>query len=270
MAQNHSSDTTRLSQAYIVSAANEQLRLEKARQLAAAAVCSGEGKKPCGLCRDCRKAEASIHPDIIPLRRLLDDKGKPKKFFAVDQVREMAADAVVLPNEAGRKVYILEEAQHMNEQAQNAALKLLEEPPAWACFILCTPSAAVFLPTVRSRCTELGMAGERQAEDEECLKKAGEFLSRLAEGDRAKVFRFCTSCESMDSRQTLEFLDCTRSLLSDMLCRRKDSMGMDARRLTALMELCGRCTDYLRVNTGVKHIFGLLSVKAPEVGRNRG
>ena len=67
---------------------------------------------------------------------MTDDKGRPKREIMVDQVRAMAADASILPNEAERKVYVIHEAELMNESAQNAALKLLEEPPAWVVFIL--------------------------------------------------------------------------------------------------------------------------------------
>ena len=54
-----------------------------------------------------------------------------------------------------------------------------------------------------------------------------------------------------------------------MLCGRADGQGFDRLRLFALLELCEQCRDFLRVNTGVKHILGLLAVKAPEAGRNK-
>ena len=71
------------------------------------------------------------------------------------QVRALRADAYIRPNEAERKVYILENAQTMNASAQNAMLKLLEEGPAYAAFLLLTDNAAALLPTVRSRCEHL-------------------------------------------------------------------------------------------------------------------
>ena len=119
-------EASRLSQSYIIAAPSVDDCDAQAARLAARAVCSGAEPKPCGKCRDCRKAAAGIHPDIINVRRMTDDKGRPKREIMVDQVRDMAADASILPNEAERKVYVIHEAELMNESAQNAALKLLE------------------------------------------------------------------------------------------------------------------------------------------------
>ena len=153
-------EASRLSQSYIIAAPSADDCDAQAARLAARAVCSGVEPKPCGKCRDCRKAAAGIHPDIIDVRRMTDDKGRPKREIMVDQVRAMAADASILPNEAERKVYVIHEAELMNESAQNAALKLLEEPPAWVVFILCTVNSERLLPTVRSRCLEIRSGGE--------------------------------------------------------------------------------------------------------------
>ena len=144
-------DAKRLSHAYIISAPTREEGLCEARRLAAAAVCDDSLHAPCGKCRACRKADANIHPDIITVERLTDDKGKKKREIIVDQVRDMNSDACILPNEASRKVYIIDEADTMNLAAQNAALKLLEEPPADVLFLLTAPSAATVLQTVRSR-----------------------------------------------------------------------------------------------------------------------
>ena len=108
-------EASRLSQSYIIAAPSADDCDAQAARLAARAVCSGAEPKPCGKCRDCRKAAAGIHPDIIDVRRMTDDKGRPKREIMVDQVRAMAADASILPNEAERKVYVIHEAELMNE-----------------------------------------------------------------------------------------------------------------------------------------------------------
>ena len=123
----------KLSHAYIISSASE---------LAAKMLCSGAGQRPCGVCRDCRKVKARVHPDLTIVSQLVDDKGNRKKEIQIDQIRDMGADAYVLPNEAAEKVYIIERADTMNERAQNAALKLFEEPPRGVHFILCAQNAA--------------------------------------------------------------------------------------------------------------------------------
>ena len=152
MAELKIADPGRLSHAYLISAPDMQAALAQVGELAAAAVCTGGGKKPCHQCRACHKVAENIHPDVITIARLEDDKGRPKREIGVDQIRQLSADACVMPNEAARKVYIIREAETMNIPAQNAALKLLEEPPLGALFLLCTTNASQLLPTVRSRC----------------------------------------------------------------------------------------------------------------------
>ena len=255
-------DAARLNHAYIISSADPALGRERAGEIAAAAVCRSPSDVPCGVCRACRKAAAGIHPDIITVRRLEDSKGRPRREIVVDQVRELAADAVVLPNESERKVYIIEDADTMNLSAQNAALKLLEEPPAGVIFLLCAVNPQQLLPTVRSRCAEIVCNGEAAPEDEETRKLAESFVKTVAKGDPAELLRWCAKNEGMDARAAAAFVDSVGNLAAEMLCLRRSDLGMRPAALRHLYALCERCGAMLRVNVGVKHIFGLLSVDA--------
>ena len=118
----HFGDGRSLSHAYITASASEDARRQTEETLAAAAVCSGTGAKPCGVCRDCRKARDGVHPDIIHVRREIDDKGKLRREIRVDQIREMIGQAQIMPNEAPGKAFIVHEAETMNPNAQNALL----------------------------------------------------------------------------------------------------------------------------------------------------
>ena len=271
MAELKIADPGRLSHAYLISAPDIRAALSCAGELAAAAVCTGEGKKPCGQCRACHKAAENIHPDVITLARLEDEKGRPKREIGVDQIRQLAADACIVPNEAERKVYIIREAETMNVPAQNAALKLLEEPPRGVIFLLCTSNPEQLLPTVRSRCAELSRNVGRREQDGDAVKLARAYVKTVASGDRAKILRWCTENEGLDNRGAAAFADCVQELLADMLCERESRMGLTEENLLALLALIGRCGAYLKVNTGVKHIFGLLAVDSPVNGSgNRG
>lgn len=250
----------RLSHAYILSAPSREEGLDMARALAADVLCCRGGGKACGLCRDCRKAAQGIHPDITVVSRPSDDKGREKKNIVVDQIRHLVADSQVLPNEAERKVYIIDQAERMNEEAQNAALKLLEEPPARLTIILCTTNAHSLLPTVRSRCVEIHGADSGVEQDGESAQLAEEYLEILASGDRWKLCRFCMSHEGMDNPGTLELLQALEKASVDRLCGRTAMGRLRPAQLAQLCALIDRCRSYLRVNTGVKHIFGLLAV----------
>ena len=250
----------RVPHACLICGPSRDAALAAGRRMAAAALCSGEGEKPRGLCRDCRKAAADIHPDLITVARVRDDKGRAKQFITVDQIRALSADAVVLPNEAARKVYLIDEAEAMNTAAQNAALKLLEEPPAHAVFLLCTANPALLLPTVRSRCAVFNVAGAAEASSDEAKELAAGYLKAVAGGDAAQLLRWCAAHEGIDSRSALAFLEQTRLLLTDMLCGRAKSRAVSPAGLMRLVALTERSIRCLKVNTGVKHLFGLLAV----------
>lgn len=156
-----------LAHAYIVAGPAGSGRHTLAAQMAAALVCSAQPQlRPCGRCSHCRKAAGGIHPDITVIA---GSGGKP---ITVDQVRALRTDAYVRPNEAERKVYLLERADRMNASAQNAMLKLLEEGPAYAAFLLLTDNAAALLPTVRSRCEVLALSPVTQEQALSWLREA--------------------------------------------------------------------------------------------------
>lgn len=125
--------------------------------LAQALQCT-ERDAPCGRCAQCRKVLVGSHPDVITV----DDP--EKKTVYVDLIRQLQSDAYVRPNEGRHKVYVIPRAQNMNENAQNALLKLIEEPPPYAVFLLLTDNADKLLPTVRSRCAELRLEPVPKAE----------------------------------------------------------------------------------------------------------
>ena len=247
----------KLSHAYIVSSASEEAGLEKAYGLAAKMLCSGAGDRPCGLGRDCRKIKARVHPELTLVSQLTDDKGVRKKEILIGQIRDMSADAYVLPNEAAEKVYIIERADTMNEQAQNAALKLFEEPPRGVHFILCVQNAARLLPPVRSRCVELRCGDAADAEDASIAKLADEFVELLEGGDVPGFTAWCFEYEKMDARLLSDFLFGVKRRLTEKL-----KAEPDKKRIMGNIELIDRCLKYQTVNTGVKHIFGLLAVRS--------
>lgn len=141
-----------------------------ARVLAAAAVCEGTGERPCGVCRQCQNARAGRHPDIT-------EQGGDGRTFPVDAVRALRTATAVGPNDAARKVFILANVQTMTEQAQNALLKLLEEPPAFALFLLTCDSRFRVLPTVRSRCVQFSLGPVTEEEAAAALRAADPALA---------------------------------------------------------------------------------------------
>ncbi len=124
-----------------------------ARLLAAALVCRSENR-PCMSCPQCHKAATGVHPDIIE-----HTASGGRDSFKVATVREIINDAFMRPNEADCKVYILGNAHGMSPSAQNALLKILEEPPEYAIFILTVQAKSMMLQTVLSRSVVFSLEG---------------------------------------------------------------------------------------------------------------
>lgn len=157
----------RFPHAVILEGGSAPERLTLAKKLAAALVCSaGKAEAPCGVCSHCKKAAADSHADI-PFYTVED---KPRAF-KVEYVRDIRNNAYVIPNEADKKVFILENAHTMGVEGQNAILKILEEPPSYVNFILLSSSKSVFLPTILSRATVFTV-GEAKAELDDEIRAA--------------------------------------------------------------------------------------------------
>lgn len=225
---------------------------KRARELAAGLLCESGGKTPCGVCRHCRKILQGefpgIHPDVIAVERQTASTGKLRREITVDQIRALGVDALVLPNEAAGKVYVFPEADAMNLNAQNAFLKLLEEPPAFVTFLLCAGNRDRLLPTVRSRCAELRVGGEAAA-DPESEKRAEGFLA--ARGDRAELLRWAVTMEKLDNARLTETVD--------QICAQAVRAVPDPGEILFLEKFLERAGRYLRANVGVKHVAGYLS-----------
>ena len=250
-----------LSHAYLIPAP-PQAGLAAALTLARAMLCTAPdpARRPCGLCRDCRKAERGVHPDILTVERARDDKGKQKREIYVDQIRDLVADSVVLPNEAERKVYLICDADTMNGAAQNALLKLLEEPPAFVSVILIAASADALLETVRSRCVTLRVPAEDPPPPAEARALAERFLDLCAARAKVSLLTFANANADLGNAELLDFARAAQLLLTDMLCARLPDLRMERARLMRLLALMQRAEEYLRFNVSAKHVLGLLAV----------
>lgn len=118
-----------------------------AMELAKALNCAAGGGDACDRCLSCRKAASGNHPDII----VVSPAGRTR-IIKVDAVERMNETTVYRPFEGGRRIFIIEDADRMNEAAQNHFLKTLEEPASATVFVLVTANPRQLLPTIRSRC----------------------------------------------------------------------------------------------------------------------
>ena len=197
-----------------------------ALDLAAALLCiaSDPTDRPCRVCRACRMVEHGNHPDLHWLRPEGPGGqvviGGPEARFR--GVRDLISELALLPVEGGARVAIIERADRMNEDAQSALLKTLEEPPAGVTIVLCANDEERLLPTVRSRCARvrLGPVGPRAieeilAEHDLADAPAAARLGRLAGGRPGVAIAYARAPEAAAirgelARELLDLVDARR------------------------------------------------------------
>lgn len=142
----------KVSHAYIINGPDKSGKMMLAEAFAMAVQCEQGGRDACLECHSCKQALGRNQPDIIYVSH-----EKPNTI-SVDDIRtQVNNDIVIKPYSSRHKIYIIDEAEKMNVQAQNALLKTIEEPPAYAIILLLTTNADNFLPTILSRCVSLNI-----------------------------------------------------------------------------------------------------------------
>ena len=140
----------KVSHAYILSGEQGMGRKMLAKAFAMTLLCEKSDKEPCMECHSCKQILSGNHPDVIWVTH------EKLNSIGVDDIREQINDTIqIKPYSSAYKIYLVDEAEKMTVQAQNALLKTIEEPPAYAIIILMTTNEETFLPTILSRCIKL-------------------------------------------------------------------------------------------------------------------
>ena len=194
----------RLSHAYILEGPRGSGKHTLALRIAAALACEKRNTDgvplPCMACPACQKILSGNSPDVIWL-----NKGD-KATFGVESIRGLHTDVHIAPNELDTKVYILEDAQLLTVQAQNAFLLTLEEPPPYVLFLLLAENALALLETIRSRAPGRRMellAPEDITDVLTARYPEAEALRKTAPGDFAEIITAAGGCVG----QAIDLLD---------------------------------------------------------------
>ncbi len=170
--------------------------------------CHQAGAEPCGQCPSCLKIASGNHADL-----LVSERVDNKKTLGVGEIREGISRAQYAPFERGFRVWIVPEAERLTEEAQNALLKTLEEPPRSLITVLVTSNPGILLPTVTSRCQPLRFRPLANEEVEQLLVQRGcgreqaQQVAGLAEGRVGAALRYVQSPLLWEQREaTLDLL----------------------------------------------------------------
>ncbi len=193
----------KISHAYIINGEKSAGKMMIAKAFAMALQCEMQGTEPCMDCRSCRQAKENNQPDIIYVTH-----EKPN-IISVDDIRhQVNNDIVIKPYSSKYKIYVIDEAEKMNIQAQNALLKTIEEPPTYAVILLLTTNASAFLPTILSRCITLNLKNVKEELITEHLMRyykipdyQAQTCAAFAQGNVGKAIRLASSEEFNELKQ---------------------------------------------------------------------
>ena len=186
----------KVSHAYIIQGDYDSGKKLMASVFAKALQCEQKGTEPCNHCTSCLQADTGNQPDIIYVSH-----EKPNSI-GIHDVREQINGSIgIKPYSSDYKIYIVDEAEKMTAEAQNALLKTIEEPPAYAVIFLLTTNLGKLLPTILSRCVVLNI----QPVKDELIKRhllslgveerQAEFCTAFSMGNVGKAIRVATSEE---------------------------------------------------------------------------
>ena len=194
--------TDKLSHAYIFEGEKGIGKLFLAKYFAKLILCTDKknleyGLKrvsACGVCISCKQTNSGNNPDIIYVEH------ENPKLISVDDIRkQVIADVGILPFSSKYKIYIIKDAEKMNEQAQNAILKTIEEPPEYVIIILLSANKGKLLQTVKSRCVLLDIKPvDKNVIKEYLIKKyaspdyAAEVAAEFSAGNIGRAVRYVT------------------------------------------------------------------------------
>ena len=172
-------------------------RKSLANAFAMTLLCEKGKKEPCMQCHACKQVMSGNHPDLIYVTH-----EKPGSI-GVDDVREQINDTIMIrPYSSYYKIYIVDEAEKMTVQAQNALLKTIEEPPSYAVIILITTNQEAFLPTILSRCVQMKLKPLKDftiksylTQNLHIAEKDADICAAFARGNLGKAIHLASSDE---------------------------------------------------------------------------
>ena len=199
----------RQSHAYLLSGPPHVGKMAMAINLSQAVNCLEGPGAPCGTCTQCTRIAAGLHADISILVPGQGEEGRsPKTVIGIDAIKELIHRVSLNPYEGSSSVVIIDGAESMSDDAANALLKTLEEPPPQVMFLLLTANEGAVLPTIRSRCQSMVLVPlsrdamvQRLVSGHQTTPEQAEHLFRLSRGCLGWAIGALDDAQVLEQRQ---------------------------------------------------------------------
>jgi DNA polymerase III delta prime subunit len=213
--------------------------------------------QPCGICPSCKKVTEGCHPDIRVL-------GPEKDAHRLESMRRLQADAYLQSYEGGKKLFILERAELLLEEAANNLLKVLEEPPEDTIFILVCADWDKLLPTIQSRCQIFSFGGKTSVVLDEAwleglLPQAVDYLQHLPNLTLTQAIQESRRVER-DKEGWLHYLAALTQVLAQTAKKKRTLPFSPEKSLTAALML-EHTSDLLRRNINQKLLLDIIFLR---------
>jgi len=212
---------------------------EAARALTQALQCRQAGDDGCGHCEPCRKVLLGKHPDVVTLR-----VAEGKTRLTIDQVRGLQGSLAYRPFEGRHRVILLPDAEALTEEAANALLKTLEEPPELTHFILTSSQPQALLDTIRSRCQLVRFAplsrevvAQRLAQEASLPLAEADVLAGLSEGSLGRALALHERGVLAGRRELLLAVSQLSLLAPEPLLKLSEAWGRDKEEIADRLDL---------------------------------
>ena len=240
-----------LSHAYIIEGAAGSGRHTLIKELLKAMACENEDA-PCGICGSCMRLDAGVCVDVRTIRA-----AEGKTELTVDLIRGIYDSVGLMPADIPFKAYIIEDGEKMNRSAQNAFLKLFEEPPEDVYFFIITTDAQALLPTIRSRALIIRTQRLDRGQMREVLDKKGvpdnkkrEDAIALANGSAGEAMRIYE--EGTDAVKLREVAD---KLINALLSPGSDKLTFINIHQKSIKKTDELCKIYALLQTALRDVI---------------
>ncbi len=237
--------------AVIIECRDQNTAVKEAIEAVKIEMCNSTYKKPCGICNSCLKIEKGIHPDV----KILCPESNSIK---VEEIRYVRQDAYKLPNESSYKFYVIKFSDYLTVQAQNAFIKILEEPPKNVIFILLCESSCSLLGTVLSRCELFRIPFNfNKSINNENFKLAEKLMRASIKEDKIEIFKLISQIPG----DRIYLKNLIESILESFVNAFKDeSLSLNPEKVVKKLDELTYISKLIKKNVNLNLLISYLSI----------